>query len=78
VEIYAFPFSVEMLPDVKRLKDLDTFGIEHGSFVLFFERPSLDARIVNQGAIMSVMAAQPMFLVTFSKAIQKFIAESLC
>ena len=44
-----------MLPDVKRLKDLDTFGIEHGSFVLFFERPSLDARIVNQGVIMSVM-----------------------
>jgi hypothetical protein len=52
---HAFLFSVEMLPDVKTLKDLDAFGIKHGSFALFFEPPSLDARIVNQGAIMSVM-----------------------
>jgi hypothetical protein len=52
---YAFLFSVEMLPEVKTLKDLDSFGIKHGGFALFFEPPSLDARIVNQGAIMSVM-----------------------
>ena len=51
----AFLFSVEMLPEVKTLKDLDSFGIKHGGFALFFEPPSLDARIVNQGAIMSVM-----------------------
>src|SRR6478736_7695755 len=51
----AFLFSVEMLPEVKTLKDLDAFGIKHGGFALFFEPPSLDARIVNQGAIMSVM-----------------------
>jgi FRG domain len=52
---HAFLFSLEMLPDVKTLKDLDAFGTKHGSFALFFEPPSLDARIVNQGAIMSVM-----------------------
>jgi FRG domain-containing protein len=52
---HAFLFSVEMLPEVKTLKDLDAFGIKHGGFALFFEPPSLDARIVNQGAIMSVM-----------------------
>src|SRR6478752_3411595 len=43
---YAFLFSVEMLPEVKTLKDLDSFGIKHGGFALFFEPPSLDARIV--------------------------------
>ena len=52
---HAFLFSVEMLPEVKTLKDLDSFGIKYGGFALFFEPPSLDARIVNQGAIMSVM-----------------------
>jgi FRG domain len=52
---YAFLFSVEMLPDLKTLENFDAFGTYHGSFVLFFEPPSLDARIVNQWAIMSVM-----------------------
>lgn len=51
---YAFLFSVEMLAFIKTLDDFDKFG-EQNSFVLFFEPPSLDARIVNQGAIMSVM-----------------------
>ena len=37
------------------MRDLDAFGLKHGGFALFFEPPSLDARIVNQGAIMSVM-----------------------
>jgi hypothetical protein len=64
-EEYAFLFSVEMLHDVKRLKDLDAFGIEHGSFVLFFEPPSLDTRIVNQGAIMSVMPGATLVLHNF-------------
>jgi hypothetical protein len=54
-----------MLPDVKRLKDLDAFGIERGSFVLFFEPPSLDARIVNQAAIMSVMPSATIVLHNF-------------
>ena len=47
-EEYAFLFSVEMLSDLKRLKDLDAFGMSTEAFVLFFEPPSLDARIVNQ------------------------------
>jgi hypothetical protein len=64
-EEYAFLFSVEMLPDVKTLKNLDAFGIEHGSFVLLFEPPSLDARIVNQGAIMSVMPGATLVLNDF-------------
>jgi len=61
----AFLFSVEMLPDIKSLKDLDAFGTKHGSFALFFEPPSLDARIVNQGAIMSVMPGATLCLNDF-------------
>jgi hypothetical protein len=44
---YSFVFSVEMLDEIKSLANLDALGTEHGSFVLFFEPPSLDARIVN-------------------------------
>ena len=66
-EEYAFLFSVEMLPDIKRLKDFDAFRIQRGSFVLFFEPPSLDARIVNQGAIMSVMPGADLVLSDFLK-----------
>jgi hypothetical protein len=62
---HAFLFSVEMLPEVKTLKDLDAFGIKHGGFALFFEPPSLDARIVNQGAIMSVMPGATLCLNDF-------------
>lgn len=51
---YAFLFSVEMLDFMPRLGEFDSLA-SGGSFVLFFEPPSLDARIVNQGAIMSVM-----------------------
>src|SRR5436190_2882258 len=54
-----------MLPDIKSLKDLDAFGTKHGSFALFFEPPSLDARIVNQGAIMSVMPGPGLVLTDF-------------
>lgn len=51
---YAFLLSVEMLDFISALSDFDHLARE-GDFVLFFEPPSLDARIVNQGAIMSVM-----------------------
>ena len=51
----AFLFSIEMLDRlVPSLSDFDALS-EKGEFVLFFEPPSLDARIINQGAIMSVM-----------------------
>ena len=65
---HAFLFSVEMLPDVKTLKDLDAFGIKHGEFALFFEPPSLDARIANQGAIMSVMPGARLCLNDFRES----------
>jgi len=56
-EEYAFLFSIEMLesiPMLTSLRDFDKLGND-GEFVLFFEPPSLDDRIINQGAIMSVM-----------------------
>lgn len=61
-EEYAFLFSVEMLEVIKSLPDLDRLAAENGSFVLFFEPPSLDSRIVNQGAIMSVMPGATLVL----------------
>src|SRR6476469_10957868 len=65
---YAFLFSVEMLDEkIKSLAEFDAFEIEDGSFVLFFEPPSLDARIVNQGAIMSVMPGATLVLSDFLK-----------
>jgi len=65
---YAFLFSVEMLDvRIKSLAEFDALGTDHGSFVLFFEPPSLDARIVNQGAIMSVMAGPTRVLSDFLK-----------
>ena len=54
----AFLFSVEMLEFIRSLDDFDRLG-KNGAFVLFFEPPSLDARILNQGAIMSAMPGQP-------------------
>jgi hypothetical protein len=64
---YAFLFSVEMLEVINSLPDFDALAAEHGSFVLFFEPPSLDARIVNQGAIMSVMPGATLVLSEFLK-----------
>lgn len=52
---YAYLFSVEMLENIGTLEEFDGFAVEKGPFVVFFEPPSLDARIVNQGAIMSIM-----------------------
>jgi hypothetical protein len=48
----AFLFSVEMLDEFKRLAEFDALD---GEFALFFEPPSLDGRIVNQGAVLSMM-----------------------
>jgi hypothetical protein len=48
----AFIFSVEMLERYRKITDLEQF---RDDFVLFFEPPSLDQRIVNQGAVLSVL-----------------------
>ena len=61
---YAFLFSVEMLEFVASLDKFDALA-KQGAFVLFFEPPSLDARIVNQGAIMSVMPGPTLVLSEF-------------
>jgi hypothetical protein len=46
--------TVEMLSNsVKSLKDLDALAPPH--FVLFFEPPSMDERIINQFALFSIM-----------------------
>jgi hypothetical protein len=51
---YAFLFSVEMLEFIPTLSEFDRLSGPDG-FVLFYEPPALDSRIVNQWAIMSVM-----------------------
>jgi len=50
----AVLFSVEMLDVIKSLDDFDAL-LQHGEFVVFFEPPSLDDRIINQNAVMSAM-----------------------
>ena len=53
---HAYLFSVEMLESLGASKSLDDFdSSSNTSFAVFFEPPSLDDRIVNQGAILSVM-----------------------
>ena len=64
---YAVLFSVEMLEHIKTLTELEKLG-ESGEFVLFFEPPSLDARIVNQGAILSVTSSSSTILSEFLKS----------
>ncbi|ATB35672.1 FRG domain-containing protein [Cystobacter fuscus] len=57
-------FSAEMLEEVApRLKSFDQ--LTRRSFVLFFEPPSLDERIINQFALFSVMNAPSSRLDTF-------------
>jgi hypothetical protein len=50
----AFLFSIEMLDQFRSLAAFDAFR-EERDFILFFEPPSLDERIVNQGAVLSVL-----------------------
>jgi hypothetical protein len=53
-----------MLAFIQHLADFDRLA-HPNPFVLFFEPPSLDARIVNQGAIMSVMPGATLVLDEF-------------
>jgi hypothetical protein len=66
----AFLFSVDMLPNVVELRDLDNLA-HPNKFVLFFEPPSLDGRIVNQAAILSVMPGAELHLQDFLNDHQK-------
>lgn len=60
----AFVFSVEMLDQYKSLSAFDTIE-PNKEFVLFFEPPSLDSRIINQGAVLSMMPGPEFDLKTY-------------
>jgi hypothetical protein len=59
IEEKAFIFSIQMLARIKTLPELNRFNRKR-SFPLFFEPPSLNDRIINQAAILSV-APDPEF-----------------
>jgi hypothetical protein len=63
-EEYAWLFSVEMLDFIPSIGEFDQLAKE-GPFLLCFEPPSLDGRIVNQGAIFSVMPGAGLRLTDF-------------
>ena len=53
----ALVFTTEMLAaQAKDLEEFDEHGRGEEPFVLFFEPPSLDERIVNQAAVLSAMS----------------------
>lgn len=53
---WATAFTVQMLADVaENLQDFDSMSTQ--DFVVFFEPPSLDDRVVNQYALFSVMSS---------------------
>lgn len=65
---YAYLFSVEMLnKQFPNLKSFDSLRPED-PFVLFFEPPSLDARVVNQWALMTIMPGAQYVLSDYLKA----------
>jgi hypothetical protein len=64
---YAWLFSVEMLESISSLDEFDALA-GPDPFLLLFEPPSLDARIVNQAAIMSVMPGPTLILTDFLNA----------
>jgi hypothetical protein len=63
---YAFLFSIEMLESFTSLAEFDHLA-KVRDFVMFFEPPSLDDRIINQGAIMSAMPGATLELEPFLK-----------
>jgi len=53
----AMVFPTELLAEcAKDLEELDELGRGHDPFIVFFEPPSLDERIVNQAAVLSAMS----------------------
>lgn len=74
----AYVFSVDMIPSLEALDDLDRLG-SNGDFALFFEPPSLDGRIVNQAAILSVMrdstSSIEKYLELYPEALKKIIVR---
>ncbi|MET1253946.1 FRG domain-containing protein [Aliikangiella maris] len=67
-EEHAFLFSVEMLnKHIATLKEFDTIRPDD-PFVLFFEPPSLDARIINQWALLTAMPNPSLTLSDFLAA----------
>lgn len=53
----ALVFTTEMLAEqASDLTELDELGRDEDPFVLFFEPPSLDERIVNQAAVLSTLS----------------------
>ncbi len=57
-------FTVEILADsVKTLNDLST--LKQDPFIVFFESPSIDDRIVNQSALFSLMSSSSLLLDDF-------------
>ena len=50
-------FSIEMLNNVcLSLEEFDEHGRSFGDFMVFFDPPSLDARIINQYALFSIIS----------------------
>ncbi|MGB4758426.1 MAG: FRG domain-containing protein [Candidatus Saccharimonadales bacterium] len=75
----AWLFTIEMLDSVSTWQSFDQLA-EKGPFVLFLEPPSLDGRIVNQGAVLSVMPGAELrlndFLANHENLYQRIIIPS--
>ncbi|MBV9212795.1 MAG: FRG domain-containing protein [Actinobacteria bacterium] len=53
----ALVFPTELLAEcASDVGELDELGAEHDPFIVFFEPPSLDERIINQAAVLSAMS----------------------